>query len=157
MCLTLSKSEGVPKDILNHRHPKTYYWTLHYPSERRDPAPTIRTQAHAPPTRKTSQDTNPTPCMGTDSTTKNKYDLENFFFLINHCLFPLHISAFTLTFAVLWSFLLCFFCLEKEIHFKIFFLFLFHPLFLVIFLILFLFSHMSIYLCFSIVSFLSFF
>ena len=55
-----------------------------------------RTQAQAPPTRKT-QDINPTPYMGADFTTKKNYDLENFFFNYkSHCLFPLPISTFTL-------------------------------------------------------------
>jgi len=44
--------------------PKTYYWTLCCPSERGDPVWSTRTQVQAPPTRKTSQDTNPTPSRG---------------------------------------------------------------------------------------------
>ena len=44
--------------------------------QRQDPTPSTRTQAQALPTRETSQDSNQTPSIGADSTTKN-YDLEN--------------------------------------------------------------------------------
>ena len=114
MCLTLPKSEGLPKHILNHRHPKTYYWTLHYPSERRDPAPTIRTQAHTLQPEKHHKTLTQPHAWGQTPQPRISMTLRPFFFLINLCLFPLHISTFTLTFAVLWSFLLCFFSLKKK-------------------------------------------
>ena len=73
--------------------------------QRQDPTPSTRTQAQALPTRKTSQDSNQTPSIGADSTTKN-YDLENHFFnffpfffflifsLINHTVYSPYILAF---------------------------------------------------------------
>ena len=73
--------KDCPKTYWNHRHPHSYYWTLHCPSERWDPVPSTRIQEQALPTRKISQDTNPTPSMGADSTTKKNYDFEDFFFL----------------------------------------------------------------------------
>ena len=80
-------------------HPETYYWALHCPAERRDSASPTRTQALAPPTRKISQDTNPTLSTEADTTTEN-YDLENhlliffffFFFLIKNTVYPLDIA-----------------------------------------------------------------
>ena len=97
---------------------------MHCPSERRDPAPSTRIQAQAPPTRKTSQDSNPTPSTGAASTTKKNYDLENLLFIFfpykSHCLFPLHISTFTLAICSAVEFFIFAF-LVKKIHFKIFF------------------------------------
>ena len=74
----------------------------------------INIQAQAPPTKKTSQDTNPTPSTRADSTAKNNYDLKNFFFSYkSHCLFPLHNSTFTLAFCSAVEFSSLLFLLKK--------------------------------------------
>ena len=52
------------KATAKSRHPKTHYYTQHYPSERRDPAPSTRTQKQISPTRKSSQGICPTTPMG---------------------------------------------------------------------------------------------
>ena len=51
-----AKAVSCPKSYWTQRHPKTYCWTLHCPSERWDPAPSTRTQVQVPLTRKPSQD-----------------------------------------------------------------------------------------------------
>ena len=67
----------------------------------------------------TPQDTNPNPSTGADSTTKKKYDFENFFsfsfflkttLVISPTYFYLHIS-------LLWCFTLWFSCLKNKIFF----------------------------------------
>ena len=52
---------GWPKSHQTHWHLKTYYWTLHWTPERRNPAPLTRTSTQASLTRKPWQATCPTP------------------------------------------------------------------------------------------------
>ena len=106
--------------------------------QRQDPTPSTRTQAQALPTRETSQDSNQTPSIGADSTTKN-YDLENHFFnffpfffflifsLINHTVY----SPYLLAFCGAVEFPLCVSC-QKQARKKlilVFFFFLSHIFF----------------------------
>ena len=113
--------------------PKTYYWTLHCPFRERRSSSISQERGTSSPIRKTSQDTNPTPSSGADSTTKKNCNLENFFFSYkSHCLVPRQISTFTLAFCSAIRFFSLFFLLEK-IHSKIVFLFFvtFSPFFFV--------------------------
>ena len=101
------------------------YWTLLCPPEKRVQSINQNTGTSSP-TRKISQDTNPTTSMGEDSTTKKKSDLENIFFFSckSHYCFPLHISTFTLPFCGIVEFSFLFFLFKKCPLLKIFHLFL---------------------------------
>ena len=93
----------------------SYNWTLHCPPEKRVQSIKQNTGTSSP-TRKISQDTNPTTSMGEDSTTKKKCDLENIFFRINHTI----VSLYTFLpshypFVVSLSFYFCFSCLKNAL------------------------------------------
>ena len=83
-------SGGQGIDPIDTPKPTTGHCT-HCPSERWDPAPSKRIQAEAP-TRRTSQNTNPTPSMGSGSTIKNN-DLKNLFLfsVLNHTVYSCYI------------------------------------------------------------------
>lgn len=70
MCLTLPKPEGQPKDTLITQTLQNLLLDAALPFR-------TRTLSQAPPTKKTSQDTNSAPSIGADSKTKKNYDLEN--------------------------------------------------------------------------------
>ena len=112
--------KDCPKIYWTHRHPKTYYWTLHCPSERQDPAPSTRTQAQAPQPGKHRR-TLIQPHPWGQTTTKKNYNLENFSYK-SHCLFPLHISTFTVAFCRAVEFSSLFF-LFKNFILRFFFFF----------------------------------
>ena len=85
-------SGGQGIDPIDTPKPTTGHCT-HCPSERWNPAPSKRIQVEAPPTRKTSQNTNPTPSMGSGSTIKKNNDLKNLFLfsVLNHTVYSRYI------------------------------------------------------------------
>jgi len=66
---------GYPKPCQTHRHLQTHYWALHCTPERRDPAPTTRTQSQLPqPGNLDKTLVQPHP-QGADSTIKRNHKL----------------------------------------------------------------------------------
>ena len=75
-CLTPQKLEGLPRGILSPKTLQNLLLDIELPSRDKSQLQQPEHRHKAPPTRKTSQDTNPTPSTGTDSMAKN-YDLIN--------------------------------------------------------------------------------
>ena len=111
MCLTLQKSEGLPKDILNPQtppKPTTGHCAALQREEIQFGQPEHRYKLPQPGKHHRTL-TQPHP--GADSTTKKNYNLENCFFsVLNHAVYSFYIFLLShQPFVLLWNFPLKYF------------------------------------------------